>query len=211
MITVENLWKFYGDRLIFKDTKFELGRGELCFVVGPNGCGKSTLLRIIAGLSRASKGRVEVEVGRTEIGYIGHFAYLYRGLTALENLEFWNRLYKKGIKRDHLLEFLSLTGLASFAHERVGCFSRGMVQRLNLARLMLLDPKLYLLDEPSSGLDASSREILYSFIREKKEEGKTILWVSHDSVEWENKGESFLRFRGSKFVQERTISRTNKS
>ncbi len=203
MIRGENLCKFYGDRLVFRDTFFEIRKGEICFVLGPNGCGKSTLLRIIAGLASPTKGKIEMDVGKEEIGYIGHRPYLYRGLTAVENLDFWNRLYRRQLDQHELMDFLSITGLAPFAHERVSRFSRGMVQRLNLARLMVLDPEIYLLDEPSSGLDESSRRFLCNFIGEKRIQGKTILWVTHDRIEWEQKDRCLLWFQGDRFIQQR--------
>ncbi len=200
MVRARELCKFYGDRLIFKSTSFEVGEGELWFVVGPNGCGKSTLLRIIAGLCSPSAGEVEREVGKRDIGYVGHFSHLYGGLTALENLDFWRRLYGKGEGDLHIKDILARVGLSLFARERVATFSRGMLQRLNVARLMLLRPKLYLLDEPSSGLDEDSRALLYEFVSRERAKGKAILWVSHERGEWEEMGDNMLVFSEKKFV-----------
>ncbi len=179
LLRLDNVAKLYGQKLVFKGLSLELDAGETALVAGPNGAGKSTLLRLAAGLEEPTAGQAHCQAGPGEIGYLGHATFIYPQLSALENLLFWTSYW--GRKRDDALlhQALERMGLAYAAHERAGRFSRGMAQRLSLARVFVLGPKLLLLDEPGTGLDVASREILAREIQAAKTRGAGILWVSH--------------------------------
>ncbi len=179
LLRLDKVAKLYGQKLVFKGVHLELQGGMAALVAGPNGAGKSTLLRLVAGLERPSAGSISCDVAPGKIGYLGHATFLYPQLSAMENLSFWSRYSGLRPDRKTLLAALDRMGLAHAAHERAGRFSRGMAQRLSLARVFLLEPMLLLLDEPGTGLDVRSREILAREVREAKQRGAAILWVSH--------------------------------
>ncbi len=183
LLQLKNIAKFYGSRLIFKNVALQLDAGQTLLLAGPNGAGKSTLLRIMAGLARPNAG--EVLYGKAllgaeaHIGYLGHQTFLYPALSALENLMFWNRMYGFRRSRADLQALLQRVDLARFAEEKAGNFSRGMAQRLNLARILLVSPLLLLLDEPTTGLDVRSRAMLDMEIKAAGQRGAGIVWISH--------------------------------
>ena len=189
ILTVEHLVKGYGENTVLDDVSFSVRPGEVVVVVGPSGCGKSTLLRIIAGLSRPSAGEVIFDgtgaggVAREDgprLAYLGHATFVYPGLSALENLQFWARAHGLRPSRAELLTLLEHVGLAAHAEERAGVFSRGMAQRLNLARVLLLDADLVLLDEPGTGLDVNSMALVRREMLAARERGACVIVVSHD-------------------------------
>lgn len=171
--------KFYGTRLIIKDVSLTIERGTVTLLAGPNGAGKSTLLKIMAGLSRPTSGDVKLSVPDEKLGYLGHQTFIYPDLTAVENLAFWSKLHGLRHTEDELVSALHRMELKRFAFERAGAFSRGMAQRLNLARLLLLQPELILLDEPATGLDVHSVSILHREIATAREQGAGLVWISH--------------------------------
>ncbi len=180
LLQVQNVAKFFRHRCIFKNVSFELAEGTICLLMGANGAGKSTLLRIMAGLASPSAGKVHCHVDEQNIGYLGHSTFLYTGLTALENLRFWREIYNVNADDKKLLNILERVDLAPFAHEKAGVFSRGMAQRLNLARILLIEPKLWLLDEPCTGLDVQSASLLRMEVSKACKNGAGIVWISHD-------------------------------
>ncbi|MGE4296459.1 MAG: heme ABC exporter ATP-binding protein CcmA [Desulfovibrionaceae bacterium] len=179
MLTCSKLAKFYGAKLVFKDVTLAIGPGEIVLVAGPNGAGKSTLLKIMAGLARPTRGTVQHAIGPEKIGYLGHQTFIYPDLTGLENLAFWARAYGLPATRDALLAALDRMELAHAAHERAGGYSRGMAQRLNLARVFLPEPSLVLLDEPGTGLDRRSGAIMHREIKAARARGGSLVWISH--------------------------------
>ena len=182
-LRVENLQYKIGLISILKGIQFELRPGEILALLGPNGAGKSTLLKCLAGLLPHA-GRSEVFGSnlkrnyalKQKIGYLGHESFLYSKLSALENLRFYSGLYGTSTDLDALLqEYL----LSDSAEQLVETFSRGMKQRLALARAMLARPELVLLDEPFTGLDQQSSSLLEKKIRELK--GKvTFVIATHE-------------------------------
>lgn len=178
LLKLDKVARFYGPRLIFKDVTLGVARAGVTLLAGANGAGKSTLLKIMAGLIPPSSGDMR-SVGEPRTGYLGHQTFLYPDLTALENLAFWASLYRKNKSDQTLLGALERVELAPFAGEKAGGFSRGMAQRLNLARVFLLEPDLLLLDEPGTGLDARSTGILHREIATAKENGAGIVWITH--------------------------------
>jgi heme ABC exporter ATP-binding subunit CcmA len=160
VIRARGLAKRYGEKRIFEGLELDLERGGFMLVTGPNGSGKTTLLRVVAGLAYPTAGEIDVEAERGEIGFLAHESLVYRELTALENLDLYGRLYRVRERRERCGMLLERFGLWDARNERVSSFSRGMVQRLALCRVFLHEPRLLLLDEPFSALDAEGAELL---------------------------------------------------
>lgn len=180
LLQLRHIAKIYGPRVIFKDVSLAVDPAHITLLVGANGAGKSTLLKIMAGLGRPTAGEVEWGVNEARLGYLGHATFLYPALTALENLAFWRDVYALRVTSEGLEAVLERVELSRHAHERAGVFSRGMAQRLNLARVLLLEPELLLLDEPGTGLDTRSAGLLRREILAARERGAGIVWISHD-------------------------------
>jgi heme exporter protein A len=168
---------------------FTLGAGELLTVFGPNGAGKTTLLRILAGGLRPSAGQVHLRGRRLEagdpewhrrIGVLSHQSYLYGHLTVRENLEFYGRLFGLSDLGDRIPSRLGQVGLEKRADSRVRTLSRGMRQRLALARTLLHDPEFVLLDEPYTGLDAHAAAVLRGVLSSLKDGRRTVILVTHN-------------------------------
>lgn len=180
LLELQSIARMYGTRCIFKDVSLAVPAGSLTLLVGANGAGKSTLMHIMAGLARPSAGKVLHHVEAAEIAYLGHATFIYPALTARENLRFWGSMYGVEVSGTALDEVLDRVELARHAHERAAVFSRGMAQRLNVARVLLLQPRLLLLDEPATGLDTASSQILRREIGQARERGAGIVWITHD-------------------------------
>ncbi|XPV75404.1 MAG: ABC transporter ATP-binding protein [Desulfovibrio sp.] len=179
VLSLNKVGKFYGPKLVFRNVTFDIHAGEAVIVGGSNGAGKTTLLRIMTGLSDASAGECVCSLPPEKVAYLGHATFIYPQMTALQNLKFWGRMYDVPVGTDILEGILKRVGLLFAAHERAGSFSRGMAQRLNLARIFLVKPELVFLDEPGTGLDAASLNLLRREITAMHDEGTTIIWVSH--------------------------------
>lgn len=184
LLKARSLAHFYGSRLVFKGISFDLRPGTVTILAGANGAGKSTLLKILAGLIRPSSGAVEtqgaVNSKAPTIAYLGHQTFIYPELTALENLRFWACMHSMPLPDSDYVEILERVELAHFAEEKAKVFSRGMAQRLNLARVFLLQSDILLLDEPGTGLDMRSAAILLAKILSARERGSGILWITHN-------------------------------
>lgn len=187
LLKVEGLEVKANGRTILFPTDLTLGEGEWKAVIGPNGAGKSTLLKAVATLMPARgtirfRGKPISESPldyRRELGVLLHESLLYKELTARENLVFYARLYGVDRPEEAARRQLEAVGLEVYSHEPVARFSRGMTQRLALARAMLHGPKLMLLDEPLSGLDARGESAILDLFRRAKQEGIAALWVTH--------------------------------
>jgi len=185
-LAVEDVWKFYGDFPALRKISFTVEPGSCLSILGRNGAGKTTLLRVLAGLSRPARGRVRVlggdvrEAGaRRRIGVLGHGIGIYEELSALENLVLFGNLHGLENPRKAALEWLERTGLERVKDGLVREFSRGMRQRLAVARTFLHSPSLLLLDEPFTALDDRAIAVLQSLLRGAIEEGRTILMSTH--------------------------------
>ena len=183
LLEVKGVAKAFGPRLLFRRVDAALMPGTLCLLAGANGAGKSTLMRVMAGLTRADAGTVTLNIPDEKLGYMAHATFLYPGLSARENLMFWARAAALPDADIRVKNALETVGLSRHAEERAGIFSRGMAQRLNLARLLLAEPQLILLDEPATGLDTASRRMLLELMLEARSRGAAILWISHDVEE----------------------------
>lgn len=176
-----------GRRFLLYPMDIEMKPGQWIGVVGPNGAGKSTLLKAIAGLMPAEgklfwRGQTlgSDRIGfRKQLGVLLHEPLLYPEMTASENLLFYARLYGVEQPQQAIERQLQAVGLTLFAHERVGQFSKGMTQRLALARALLHDPALLLLDEPLASLDARGASDVLALFRQAKESGIAAIWVTH--------------------------------
>ncbi len=178
-LSARGVGKFFGSHLVLRDVNVEARAGEALLVVGENGAGKSTLLKIMAGLSRPSAGEVECLVEPERCAYLGHATFLYPRLSARANLLFWGRMYGLAPDDGAIEAVLDRVGLSRAADEPAGTFSRGMAQRLNLAWVFLISPRLVFLDEPGTGLDPASQELLRREIGAFKDSGAAVVWVSH--------------------------------
>ena len=202
-IELEGLTRRYGDREALSDVALSLEAGRTLVVFGPNGAGKTTLLRVLATLLRPHAGTARV-LGRElpregwavrgRIGFLGHAPLLYRDLTARENLRFHARLHGVPFARaDALLEQV---GLDRRADDPVHTYSRGMVQRAAVARAVLHDPELLLLDEPTANLDPHAAELVEPLIGVAS--GRTRVVTSHDPVGGLHGADVALGLRGGR-------------
>lgn len=179
MLELARVAKTYGAKVVFKEVSCAFTAGSVTLLVGGNGAGKSTLMRIMAGLAQPSAGTVRVH-GTARVGYLGHATFLYPGLTAFENLAFWREACGLRLSTAALQACLARVGLEAHAQERAGVFSRGMAQRLNLARVLMQAPDLLLLDEPGTGLDVSSLAVLRREVTAARDRNACVVVISHD-------------------------------
>lgn len=180
VLTFENISKLYDLRLLYKNVGFCLYPEQTVLITGKNGSGKSTLLKMTAELTKPSQGKITCTAEKEEIGYLGHQTFIYPHLSACENLRFWAKAFQKNISEKEIQTVLKKVFLEKFSHDQAGIFSRGMAQRLNIARIILQAPHLLLLDEPDTGLDKESQELFYTVIKEFQMQKACILWVSHN-------------------------------
>lgn len=190
IIEVCALSKSFGPVPVLRKLDLTVARGEFLALLGPNGSGKSTLLRLLCGLSKPTSGSIQIggwelpreaAAVRAQIGLVSHKPLLYEALSARENLEFFARLYRlpSTTSKARIDELLKRVGLAHRDRDRVRTFSRGMQQRLSIARALLHEPHVLLLDEPYTGLDQDASATLDSLLRDTHAQGHTIVMVTH--------------------------------
>jgi heme exporter protein A len=179
VIRAMGLEKRYGRKRVLRGVSFELERSGFLLVTGPNGAGKTTLLRLVAGLTTPTRGELEIEAERGDLGFLGHEPMLYRDLSALENLDLFGRLYRVPERRERVGMLLERYGLWEVRRERVAAFSRGMTQRLALCRALLHDPALLVLDEPFTALDDEGATLLDHELKALAGE-RTVLLSTHE-------------------------------
>lgn len=185
-LALQNVTKSFGPIRALGGVTLSVGRGETLAVFGPNGAGKTTLLKIAATLMRPSSGRMLLFGGdpgqtpalRRLIGLVSHHSYLYPGLTARENLLFTARLYGLPDAPARAAAMLDAVGLARRGDDLVRTFSRGMTQRLSIARALVHDPEILLLDEPYTGLDRTSASAFTELLRAMRGE-RTVVLTTH--------------------------------
>jgi heme ABC exporter ATP-binding subunit CcmA len=185
-IALEGVWKYYGDYPALRDYTLIVEEGAACALLGRNGAGKTTLLRILAGLSPYQKGTISVlgtkprsAEARRLTGFLGHGIGVYEDLSARENLLFFARTAGLRKQDGAISEWLERVDLARVADIPVRQYSRGMRQRLALARTFLARPRLLLLDEPFTSLDDRAIRMLSELLREARDGGATILFSTH--------------------------------
>ncbi len=179
MIRARDLEKRYGRRRALAGVDIAVPARGFAVITGPNGSGKTTLLRVLAGLTAPTRGVLEVDADRAQLGYLGHEALVYRELTALENLDLYGRLYRVPERRERIGMLLERFGLWEARSERVSAYSRGMTQRLALCRALLHEPELILLDEPYSALDEEGVDLLDREL-ETLAGARTLVVATHD-------------------------------
>ena len=183
-LSVLGVTKFFGDFPAIRGVNLEIPHGVTLALLGRNGAGKTTMLHMLAGLSQPTDGSIRIGLAgendiRNHVGLVGHGQWLYDDLTAGENLRFFGDLYGVEDVDARIAKWLERTGLARFRDARVSGFSRGMRQRLAIARAFLHEPDLLLLDEPWTALDDRAIAFLSELIRSARGEGKTIVVCSH--------------------------------
>jgi heme exporter protein A len=184
VIRARGLERRYGDKVVLRGVEIDVPADGFLLVTGPNGAGKTTLLRLCAGLAAPTAGQLTVAVDRGRVGFLAHEPLVYRELTARENLELYGRLYRVPERRERTGMLLERFGLWEVRNERSGSYSRGMLQRLALCRVLLHDPDLLLLDEPYSGLDEEGAALLDRELEEIRS-GAGFVVATHDPARLE--------------------------
>jgi heme exporter protein A len=188
-LQADDIRKTFGHFTALAGVTLDVRRGEFLTLFGRNGAGKTTFLKIASTLVRATHGKLQIEgidireepeQARRHIGFLSHNTYLYRDLNPVENLRFFAQLYGVPNAEDRIHSLLDRVGLKRRASDPVRAFSRGLHQRVGIARVMLHDPSLILLDEPYTGLDANAIETLNVMLDEAVARGKTVILTTHD-------------------------------
>jgi heme exporter protein A len=189
MVEVHNLVKSFGPRSALAGVDLSVQEGEFLTLVGPNGAGKTTLLRVLATLTRPTSGTVRIagldparagDRARRRIGFLSHRTLLYDDLTAEQNLRFYARMYDLQGDTERIRYLTERVGLTARRHDLVRTFSRGMQQRLAVARAVLHQPQVLLLDEPYTGLDPNAAQVLTDLLAELAGEGCIVLLTTHN-------------------------------
>ena len=189
LIEIANLYKRYGRKPVLRGVSLSVAEGQVMALLGANGAGKTTLMRIVSGLAKPERG--EIRLGgvpfkraghelRRYIGLVSHAPLLYDNLTAEENLHFFARMYDLRAPEARIEEVLAGVDLYARRRDPVRTYSRGMVQRLAIARAILHNPPVLLLDEPDTGLDQASAEMLHELIRRLGAANRAILLSTHN-------------------------------
>lgn len=187
-IESQGLAKSFGNYPALRGIDLRVKLGESVAIFGPNGAGKTTLIKVLATIMKPSSGKVFIdgldvknnaEDIRRRIGVVTHQTFLYNNLTAYENLEFYCRLYDVPGRKERIKEVVATVGMTSRLHDRVGTLSRGMQQRLSIARSLLHKPAIILLDEPETGLDQQATAMLWETLLAEGEAKRTIIHTTH--------------------------------
>ncbi|RMF85287.1 MAG: heme ABC exporter ATP-binding protein CcmA [Nitrospinota bacterium] len=189
ILRVEGLTKAFGEIKALQGIDLTLRRGEFLTIFGPNGAGKTTLIKILSSLVKPTAGRFTInqytarehgEAMRRLIGVISHRTFLYPQLTAYENLAFYGEMYEISALDSRIMQLLGMVGLKHRAHDPVRTFSRGMQQRLSIARALIHDPPLLFLDEPYTGLDPHASELLRDLLLRLHDQERSIILTTHN-------------------------------
>jgi ABC-type multidrug transport system ATPase subunit len=218
IITVRNVIKQFGRFAALRDVTAEFDEGRFHAILGENGAGKTTLLRALAGLAQPTRGEILV-LGKTareacrEIGYMAHPSLLYDEMSGMENLRYFAGLYgigTSGLNKDVrceevIREVIRKVGLDPELTRAVGQYSQGMRQRMSLARAILHDPRVLLLDEPFSNVDAHSARAMVELLKGMRDAGKTIFVITHQAQLLEGVADEFVWMQAGQIV-DRTAS-----
>lgn len=178
-ISLQQVFRQFGHRQILRDITLSIAAGEVVLLMGKNGAGKTTLLRLIAGLLKPTRGTI---ARRGSVGLVAHYTMLYDALTARENLAFVARLH--GIPPTEPVEdALTHLGLGGAMDQRIATFSRGMLQRLAIARALLPGPEILLLDEPLTGLDDAGSQVVLGVLTQLRVRGCAVVIATHQIAE----------------------------
>lgn len=204
-IVIENVVKFFGRFAALRGASYKFAAGHLYVILGDNGAGKSTLLRIMAGLMQPSQGAVKALGTKSlrsvaaRIGYMAHAPLLYDELSGMENLRYFAGLY--GIHDDAVCrKAMQMVGLDPDLSRRIGQYSQGMRQRLSLARAVLHNPDVLLLDEPFSNVDVRSAGDMAEILGHLRDQGKTILVITHQAAVMQNVADAMVHMAAGQIV-----------
>lgn len=212
-IEVKKLKKTFGNHVVLAGLDLEAKRGETVVLFGRNGAGKTTLIKVLATIMNPSSGEIPIDglnpktdAGqiRRRIGVITHQTFLYGNLTAYENLQFYSRMYDIPAASERIHETVGMVGMTTRLYNRVGTLSRGMQQRLSIARALLHRPAIMLLDEPETGLDQQSFAILRDILQTKDEEKHTIVLTTHSLERGLELGDRLLILERGRIVFDRS-------
>ncbi len=210
-IIAEGVTKSFGNIQALRGIDLKVKKSEFFTVFGPNGAGKTTLIKLLATLSKTTSGKVSIanhdikkdpDKVRAQIGVISHDPYLYGSLSALENIKFFASLYGIPHAQERAFEVIKQVGLEHRMHDLVRTFSRGMQQRLTVARAIVHEPKILLLDEPYNGLDQEGARIFGEMLRWLKAQGRTIVMTTHNFLEGLEISDRVAIICGGKIVYE---------
>jgi ABC-type multidrug transport system ATPase subunit len=209
IITVKNVVKQFGRFAALRGVTAEFDAGRFHAILGENGAGKTTLLRALAGLAHPTRGDISI-FGRSpqeacrDIGYMAHPSLLYDEMSGMENLRYFGRLY--GIADEgRCEEVIRGVGLDPELTRAVGQYSQGMRQRMSLARAILHDPRVLLLDEPFSNVDVHSARAMVDLLKGMRDTGKTVFVITHQAVLLEGVADEFVWMQAGEIV-DRTAS-----
>ena len=213
VISVHNVIKQFGRFAALRGVTAEFDAGRFHAILGDNGAGKTTLLRALAGLAEPTQGRISIfgkspREATRELGYMAHPSLLYDEMSGMENLRYVARLY--GIEGDaRCEEAIRAVGLEPALTRGVGQYSQGMRQRMSLARAILHDPKILLLDEPFSNVDVHSAREMVGLLKGMRDAGKTIFVVTHQASLLEGAADEFVWMEAGRIVSrtERFVER----
>lgn len=209
MLELRKMTKLLGDKLVLSNITLTLEKGEILAVIGPNGAGKSTFFKCTVGLLQPTSGEILLDGKlvkknsgevKQKIGFLGHESFLYNTLSPLENLKFYGKLYKVKDLDRKANDLLKEVGLYLFRDMPIRSFSRGMMQRLAIARVLLPDPEILMLDEPHTGLDQEAVALLNKIIKKKQASGTSILIISHDFEQVHALADRVAVFRKGKII-----------
>ncbi len=210
-IEVSGLTKSYSHRLALRGIDLRIGQGESVVIFGPNGAGKTTLIKTLATIVKPTSGEVLVdglnlkdraEDIRRRIGVVTHHTFLYGHLTAYENLDFYGRLYDVPHRRERISEVAALVEMTARLHDRVDNLSRGMQQRLSIARSLLHQPAVMLLDEPETGLDQRAIAILWPALTPASTGKRSVILTTHNLERGFELGDRLIILDKGKIVYE---------
>lgn len=210
-IVAEGVTKSFGYIQALRGIDLKIKKGEFVTVFGPNGAGKTTLIKLLATLTKPTSGKViianhdikkEPDKVRALIGVISHDPYLYGNMSALENIKFFASLYGISQPKEKAIQVIKQVGLESRMHDLVRTFSRGMQQRLAVARAIVHNPKIFLLDEPYTGLDQHGARIFGDLLNWLKTENRTIVMTTHNLPEGLEVSDRVAIIDGGKIVYE---------
>jgi ABC-type multidrug transport system ATPase subunit len=204
IITVKNVIKQFGRFAALRGVTAEFDGGRFHAILGENGAGKTTLLRALAGLAQPTRGEISI-FGKSpheacrEIGYMAHPSLLYDEMSGMENLRYFAQLY--GIGRDErCADVIRAVGLDPELMRPVGQYSQGMRQRISLARAILHDPKILLLDEPFSNVDVNSAQAMVGLLKGMRDAGKTVFVITHQALLLEGVADEFVWMQAGEIV-----------